>query len=206
VLLSQTFGAPPYQQLVWIKLQPGHIKCNVDVAFFNNNETMAYYVCFGDSTCALLFGKFDYMHRSVSVLEVGSFGLLHSLKMTISNVFHNVTCETDNKTLMDALSAHNVPLNEFCDLVSECKSLLCSNSDYVVSFVMRQANKVAYSIVRAALSHYSLILFMTYRLLCIRWLLMICSNLSLIHKNNMCSSIDIFLLYIIVYIFYGSWW
>jgi hypothetical protein len=44
---------------------------------------------------------------------------------------------------VDALSVHNVPLNEFGDLVSECKSLLFSNSDYVVSFVRRQMNRVA---------------------------------------------------------------
>jgi len=58
------------------------------------------------------------MHCSMSVLEEESFDLLHSLKMTISNGFHNVTFESDNKSLVDALSAHNVPLNEFGDLVS----------------------------------------------------------------------------------------
>jgi hypothetical protein len=73
--------------------------------------------------------------------------------------------EKDNKTLVAALQAHNVPCNEFSDLVSECKSLLSCNSDYVVSFIRRQANKVAHSIARAALSHPNPISFMMYLLL-----------------------------------------
>jgi ribonuclease HI len=144
---------PQDQQPAWTKPQSGYIKCNVDAALFNNNTTMAYSLCFRDSTGALLIGKSEYLHLSVSVLEAESLGLLHSLKMTISNSMHNVTFETDSKTLADALSARNILSNEFGDLVFECKSLLYSNSDYVVSFVRRQANKVAHNIARVALSH-----------------------------------------------------
>jgi len=144
---------PQDQQPAWTKPQSGYIKCNVDAALFNNNTTMAYSLCFRDSTGASLIGKFEYLHLSVSVLEAESFGLLHSLKMAISNGMHNVTFKTDSKTMVDALLARNIPSNEFGDLVFECKSLLNSNLDYVVSFVWRQANKVAHNIARAALSH-----------------------------------------------------
>ena len=135
----------PDQQLVWIKPQLGHIKCNVDAAFFNNNETMAYGMCFRDSTCTLLFCKSDYMHYSCLSWKQNLL-VFYTLKTAISNGFHNVTFETDIKTLVDTLSAHNVPLNEFGDPVFECKSLLFSNSDYVVSFVRRQSNRVTHSI------------------------------------------------------------
>jgi len=74
---------PLNQKPVWIKPQPGHIKCNVDAAFFYNNETMAYGMCFRDSTCTLLFGKSDHMHCSVSVFEAESLGLLHYLKIVL---------------------------------------------------------------------------------------------------------------------------
>jgi hypothetical protein len=126
---------------VSIKLQPGHIKCNVDAAFFNNNATTAYNFCFRNSIATLLLGESEY---------------LHALKMAISNYLLNVTFETDIKTLVDTLLARNIPRNEFGDLVFECKSLLCSNIDHVVSFIIRQANMVAYSIIRIASSHPSL--------------------------------------------------
>jgi len=144
---------PQDQQLAWTKSQPRYIKCNVDAALFNNNTTMAYNLCFRDSTCAVIVGKYEYLHLYVSVLEVESLGLLHSLKMAISNDMHNVTFETDSKTLVDAISARNITLNEFGDLVFECKSLLYSNPDYIMSSVRRQANKVAHNVARAALSH-----------------------------------------------------
>jgi ribonuclease HI len=157
---------PEDQHLIWTKPPVGHIKCNVDAAIFNNNTTMAYGLCFRDSSGALLMGKSEYLHLYVSVLEAESLGLPHSLKMAISNHLHYVTFETDSKSLADALKVHNVPLNEFGDLVTEIKSLLSGNPDYVVSFVRRQTNRVAHSIARAALSHPSPIFFMRYLILC----------------------------------------
>jgi len=118
--------------------------------------------------------KSEYLHLFVSFLEAESFGLLHSLKMAISNHMHYVTFETDSKTLVDALKVHNVPLNEFGDLVTEIKSLLSGNPDYAVSFVRRQTNRVANSIARTVLSHaLAPIFFMRYLILCTPRLLMI---------------------------------
>lgn len=34
---------------------------------------------------------------------------------------------------------NNIPLNDLCDIVFECKILLLSNSDFIASFVRRQA-------------------------------------------------------------------
>ena len=88
----------------------GHVKCNVDATIFNSNTTKAYGLCFRDLSSALLMGKSEYFHLSIFVLE----GLLHSLKMAISNHLHN-----GKQALMDALKVHNVPLNEFSDLVTK---------------------------------------------------------------------------------------
>jgi len=98
-------------------------------------------------------GKYEYFHLSIFVLEVESLGLLHSLKMEIPNHMHYITFEMDNKILVDALEVHNVPLIEFGDRVTEIKSLLSGNPDYVVSFVRREANRVIHSIVKVVLSH-----------------------------------------------------
>ena len=66
--------------------------------------------------------------------------------------------ETDCKTLAEALISQIVSTNEFGYLVSCCRSLVANNPNSVVSFIRRQANKVAYSIVRVSFSHTSFII------------------------------------------------
>jgi len=61
--------------------------------------------------------------------------------------------ETDNKILADAINSSSVYLNEFGNIVSQCRDLLFSNSNFVVSYVWGQANKVAHNIARASYSH-----------------------------------------------------
>jgi len=119
---------------------------------FNGNSAMGYGICFRDSSGSLLFGKSDYKYLSVIVLEAEAIGLLESLRLAISKDFHNVVFETDIKLLVDLLHNSNLSLNEIGDLDLECKILLISKSDYVVSFVRRQANRIAHNIARA-LSH-----------------------------------------------------
>lgn len=67
--------------------------------------------------------------------------------------------EIDSKVLSDALDTLSIFSNEFGELVSHCRSLLLSRNNFVVSYVRRQANKVAHSIAIASLFHYSLHIF-----------------------------------------------
>jgi len=88
-------------------------------------------------------------------LEAEFIALLESIKTTISNGIHTVLFETDCMSLVDALTSPAISISEFGNLVSQCRRLLSSNLDYVVSFVKRQANRVAHTIARASLSHSS---------------------------------------------------
>jgi len=137
----------------WIKPPPGMIKCNVDATSFNGNSIMGYSMCFRDSTGLFLLGKSDYFASSTTVLKVESLGLLEAIKAANSNDMRDVMFETDSKVLFDALHTTSTLANEFGDLVSHCRSLLLSRNDFVVSYVRRQANKVAHSIARASLSN-----------------------------------------------------
>jgi len=114
---------------------------------------MGYEICFRNSTGNFLLGKSDLNYSYVTVLQAEAISLLESIKMAISKAFHYVMFETDNKILVDLLKSTNPPINEIGDLVFEGKTLLLNNSDYVVSFVRRQANKVAHNISRVVLSH-----------------------------------------------------
>jgi len=116
-------------------------------------------MCFRDSMGSFLFSKLDFSHSSDMVLEAESLGLLDVIQVAISNGMHYVLFETDSKVLFDAFASTTTPTNEFGDLVSQCRSLLLIRPNFVVSYVRRQANRVAHSIVRASLSHLAPIFF-----------------------------------------------
>lgn len=116
-------------------------------------------MCFRDSMGVLLLGKSDFYYSSATVLEAESFGLLDAIKVAISHGMHDIMFKTDSKILSDAIATTTIPINEFGDLVTQCRRLLLNRPDFVVSYVRRQANRVAHSIVRASLSHPSPISF-----------------------------------------------
>jgi ribonuclease HI len=130
-------------------------KCNVDGTTFHNNSTVGYGICFRDHLGQLLIGKSDFLHSPSTVLEAEAIALLESLKMAIVNGMHVVLFETDSKTLVEIIKSHATSHNELRDLIVQCRSFLNSNPDFVVLFIRRQANKVAHSIARTSLSHYS---------------------------------------------------
>jgi hypothetical protein len=152
----------------WRKPSAGMIKCNVDAAAFNNNVIIGYDMCFRDSTGLLLLGKSYYFHSLAIVLEAETKGLLEVIKVAISNGMYAVLFEIDCKSLPYAICSTKVPLNEFGDLVFQCRSLLFNIPNFIVSHVRRQANRVAHCIARASLSHPSPIFSILYQLLYIR--------------------------------------
>lgn len=141
--------------LTWSRPPEGTIKCNVDVASFNNNSIMGYGICFRNSSGVLILGKSGYYYSFTTVLEAETIGLLEAIKEAISTGMQAIRFETDCKSIPDALSVNNIPQNEFGDLISQCKSFLLNRADFVVSYVRRQANRVAHSIARASLCHLS---------------------------------------------------
>jgi hypothetical protein len=136
----------------WTTPPTGVIKCNVDAAIFHNN-TVGYRMCFRNSVGHFLMGKSAHLHSSVSVLEAEAIALLAVINTTISLGYHNVMFETDSNSLADAINSSSSFNNELGDLLVQCGGLLATNFDFVVSFIRRQANRVAHSITRASLCH-----------------------------------------------------
>jgi len=63
--------------------------------------------------------------------------------------------QTDKKILADTIDSSFVHHNEFGDIVSQCRDLLFSNSDFVVSYIWKQVNRVAYNIAGTSYSQTS---------------------------------------------------
>jgi len=113
---------------------------------------LGFGMCFRDFKGTLLLGKSDFYLSSATILEAKSIGLL-DIKVAISNGMYVVLFETDSKILSDAINSNFTPSNEFGDLVIQCRSLLLDRPDFAVSYIRRQANRVAHSIARASLSN-----------------------------------------------------
>jgi ribonuclease HI len=149
----------------WTTPPAGVIKCNVDAAIFHNN-TVGYGMCFRNSVGHFLMGKSAHLHSSISVLEAEAIALLAAINTAISLGYHNVMFETDSKLLADAINSSSSFNNELGDLLVQCRGLLATNFDFVVSFIRRQANRVAHSIARASLCHPSPMSFTLYHMMC----------------------------------------
>lgn len=72
---------------------------------------------------------------------------------------HDDLFESDSKVLFDALTTTTTLINEIDDLVSQYRNLLFNTSNFIVSYVSRQTNKVARNIARVSLSNFSLYIF-----------------------------------------------
>ncbi|XP_024630723.1 uncharacterized protein [Medicago truncatula] len=137
----------------WTKPPVGMTKCNVDAPTCHNNSITDYGICFRNHLGELLIGKSDFLLSSATILEAETIALVESLKMATTNGMHEVLFETDSRTLVDVIKSNATPQNEFGDLIIQCRSFLNSNPDFVVSYIRRQANKVAHNIAIASLSH-----------------------------------------------------
>jgi len=128
------------------------IECNVDASSFNNNSIFGIVCVLETPTRFFLLDKSDYFHFFASILEAETMDLLEAFKVSILNGMHVVLFETNRKSLSNSLANTHTPLNKFDDLVSQCRYILLSRANFVMSYFLR-------------LSHHSLIFFMMYQLL-----------------------------------------
>jgi hypothetical protein len=66
--------------------------------------------------------------------------------------FSHVLFETDSKSVVDAIYHFRGGSSEFSFLISHIINILSCNPNFKVMFIKRQANMVAHSLVRAAIS------------------------------------------------------
>jgi ribonuclease HI len=63
-----------------------------------------------------------------------------------------VIIETDSKGLVDAIQHIHVGNSEFSSIVCQINNILLLNPNFLVRFVKRQANIIAHSLAKAAIS------------------------------------------------------
>jgi ribonuclease HI len=85
-------------------------------------------------------------------VEGESIALLEALKVMDQRGYSHVIFESDSKSVVDAIHHFRGGNSEFSLLVSSINNFLACNQNFLVKFVRRQANMVAHTLARAAIS------------------------------------------------------
>jgi len=152
LVTTGTSTSPQYRPL-WQPPPLGRYKCNIDAAFSSHRNHTGIGICVRDSEGTFVLAKTFTFLCNVSI-DVGEALGLHSALQWLSDMqLDNVNFETDSKLTANAFLSTRNDLSDFGCIITSCRSLfhnLFSNSR--VEFFRRQANEVAHSLAREAMS------------------------------------------------------
>jgi ribonuclease HI len=136
----------------WEKPQQGWYKCNVDAGFYKelNKTTIGW--CLRDHLGRFIMAGTTWLHGNYFIIEGEAIALLEAMKAMEQRRISNVIFETDAKSVVDATQHFHGGNLEFSLLISHIYNYLVCDQNFVVKFIKRQANMVAHSLARAAIS------------------------------------------------------
>jgi ribonuclease HI len=143
------------QQQHEIKLQKpiqGWFKCNVDAGFHKELSKTSTGWCVRDHMGRFIRVETTWMDGNCSIIEGESIALLKALHAMEQQGITHVILESDFKNVVDAISHLRGGNSEFSHLILQINNVLSRNPNFVVKFIKRQANMVAHSLARAAIS------------------------------------------------------
>jgi len=141
----------------WTKPALGRFKCNVDATFSNSLNRVGLGACIRDADGNFVAGRTSFLSPLHDVEMGEALGLLQAMQWAKELNMVSMDFETDSKIVADSIYK-GVGASNFMAIIQDCRHLLATdlvNSD--VSFIRRQANDVAPSLAREALSHASFI-------------------------------------------------
>jgi ribonuclease HI len=140
------------QILRWESPCQGWFKCNVDAGFHNDLNKTSTGWCLRDHLGRFVMAETTWVDGKYSIIEGEAIALLEALKAMKRRSISNVIFETDSKSVVDATHHYNGGNSEFSLLVSLINNLLAMSPNFMVKFIRRQANMVAHTLARAAIS------------------------------------------------------
>jgi ribonuclease HI len=167
-----TTGSEHVQQLLsWQKPSQGWYKCNVDAAFHREINKTSTSWCLRDHQGRFVMAETSWINGNCSIGEGEALAMLAALRAMILRNMQQVIFESDSKNVVEAIHHHRVGYSEFSNIISHIRYLLQTNPNFLVEFIKRQANMVAHTLARAAISWSSRCTFETLPL-CITQLLL----------------------------------
>ncbi|XP_039687037.1 uncharacterized protein [Medicago truncatula] len=137
----------------WMKPSSGLFKCNIDAAFSETTNLVGIGMCIRDEDGHFVLAKTDYFSPTCNVHIGEALGLLSAMDWVHLLQPGTVDFEMDAKRVVDSFNSRQSEATEYGNIIDNCKTLsrqFYENSR--VEFVRRQANEVAHSLAKAALS------------------------------------------------------
>jgi ribonuclease HI len=149
---TSTVAVQQQQQLSWQQPPLNWYKCNVDAGFHQEvNKTSAGW-CVRDHRGHCIMAGTTWREGHCSILEGEAMALLHALKEMEQIGLSQVIFETDSKSVVDAIQHYRGGNSEFSSIIGHIHNVLLLNPNFMVKFIKRQANMVAHTLARVAIS------------------------------------------------------
>ncbi|GAU10714.1 hypothetical protein TSUD_425140, partial [Trifolium subterraneum] len=141
------------QQIIqWQRPHSGWFKCNVDAGFHNDLNKTSVGWCLRDHAGQFVKAGSCWNQGKCSIIEGEAIALLQAMKEMEQGGFTHVIFETDSKNVIDAVHKFRIGNSEFSSLICNINNVMSLNPNFVVKFIKRQANMVAHTLARAAIS------------------------------------------------------
>ncbi|KAK2384992.1 putative mitochondrial protein [Trifolium repens] len=140
------------QQVQWQPPPRGKYKCNIDVGIHVDARKTSAGWCVRDHRGQFVLGGSSWIDGRCSSYEGEALALLEAIKELQQRGFANVIFETDAYNIVGAIRQRNTGVSEFSSIINKIKCLLSLYSGFEVKPIRRQANRIAHTIARAALS------------------------------------------------------
>lgn len=132
----------------WKHPSTGKHKLNVDASVIANNHSFSMGMILRDHNGKFCKAKTVRRIGDVSVFEAEAQGVLEALKWIIELGVHEVELESDSKLTVNAIVGNTPNYLEVGNILQECRELMKDRPDLMVSFVRKQANRVAHLLAR----------------------------------------------------------
>jgi hypothetical protein len=139
--------------LTWKKPLQGWYKCNVDAGFHQAISKTSMSWCLRDHMGRFIRAATTWKDGTCSIMEGESIAILEALHELQQQGFSHVIIESDSQTVVDAIRHSPGGSSEFSSIISQINNILSCNPNFMVKFIKRQANMVAHSLARAAISY-----------------------------------------------------
>jgi ribonuclease HI len=149
---GQHASAQPSSSLQWHKPPEGWYKCNVDAGFHRDCNKTSGGWCLRDHNGLFVAAGTSWFEGNCSVIEGEAIALLNSMRDMVQRGVSHAIFESDSKSLVDAINHIHAGVSDFSIIVQQINNVLSLNPNFMVRFIKRQANIVAHTLARAAIS------------------------------------------------------
>ena len=132
----------------WKPPEPGSLKLNVDASVHPGAQSFKVGMVLRDHMGSFVAGKTLCLPGQVSVFEAEAIGMDEALSWILSRPLHRTVIETDSLLTVQAITKTEAIRLEVGNVIDSCRQRLKASSGISISFVRKQANKVAHEVAK----------------------------------------------------------